>query len=157
MDITVLNPPPSPGEVYSYFRRLPLPQLAARHQPPGNGLSNLPVIFYTDAPTTQTFTVDVRGFDVVIDARAVEFTWRTGDPARPTITTTDPGAPYPDHTITHDYRSGTYTASLTVTWAGDFSIDGGPSTAIPGTTTTDGPADTFSVLQARPVLVDPYR
>ena len=25
MDITALNPPPSPGEVFSYFERLPLP------------------------------------------------------------------------------------------------------------------------------------
>jgi hypothetical protein len=155
VDVTELNPPPSPAEVFSYFQRLPLPELEARHQPPGNGLSGLPVIFYTDQPTTQTFTVDIRGFAVVINAGATAFTWNTGDPAEPTITTDHPGAPYPDHTITHDYRSGSYTASLTVTWGATFTVDGGAPVDAPGSTTTDGPPDTFDVLQARPVLVNP--
>ena len=154
MDITPLNPPPSPAEVFSYFERLPLPELEAKHQPPGNGLSGLPVIFFTDEATTQTFTVDIRGFEVVIDAGATAFTWNTGDPAEPTITTDHPGEPWPDHTITHDYSSGTYTASLTVTWGATFTVDGGPETPVPGTTTTQGPPETFDVLQARPVLVD---
>src|SRR4051794_2299466 len=48
VDITDLNPPPSPDEVYRYFRTLPLPQLTTRQQPPGNALVNLPVIFFTD-------------------------------------------------------------------------------------------------------------
>src|SRR4051812_43197723 len=115
IDITPLNPPPSPAEVFSYFERLPLPTLTTQHQPPGDGLSGLPVIFYTDSPTTETFTVDIHGFWVVINATAEKFTWHTGD-ATGEIFTTDPGKPYPDQTITHDYRSGTYTAYLTVTW-----------------------------------------
>ena len=119
IDITPLNPPPSRREVFSYFERLPLPQLTTQHQPPGNGLSGLPVIFYTDSPTTQTFTVDIRGFTVVIEATAEQFTWHTGD-ATGQIVTTDPGAPYPDQTIEHSYRSGTYTAYLTVTWGATF-------------------------------------
>jgi hypothetical protein len=155
VDVTELNPPPSPAEVSNYFQRLPLPELTTQHQPPGDGLSGLPVIFYTDSPTTQTFTVDIRGFEVVITAGATAFTWHTGDPSRPSITTEHPGAPYPDHTITHDYRSGTYTASLTVTWGATFTVDGGAPANVPGTTTTTGPPDTFDVLQARPVLVNP--
>ena len=154
LDITALNPPPSPGEVFSYFERLPLPELTAKHQPPGDGLSGLPVIFYTDEPTTETFTVDIRGFDVVIDAGATAFTWNTGDPADPTITTDHPGAPYPNETITHEYPSGSYTASLTVTWGATFTVDGSAPANVPGTTTTTGPPETFQVLQARPVLVD---
>jgi hypothetical protein len=58
-DITALNPPPSGAEVFSYFERLPLPLLTTQHQPPGDGLTGLPVIFYTDSPITQTFTVDI--------------------------------------------------------------------------------------------------
>ncbi|SEM13752.1 hypothetical protein SAMN04515665_1341, partial [Blastococcus sp. DSM 46786] len=131
IDITALNPPPSPAEVFRYFQRLPLPQLMTRHQPPGNGLTGLPVIFYTDSPTTQTFTVDIRGFTVVIDATAEQFTWHTGDAGGP-ITTTDPGAPYPAHSIEHSYRSGTYTASLTVTWGATFTVDGSAETDVPG-------------------------
>lgn len=155
IDITSLNPPPSPAEVFSYFKRLPLPRLTTQHQPPGDGLSGLPVIFYTDSRTTQTFTVDIRGFSVVITATVQRYTWHTGDPTG-TVTSTDPGKPYPDQTIEHGYRSGTYTASLTVTWGATFTVDGSAPADVPGTTTTDGPPVTFDVLQARPVLTNPY-
>ncbi|MCA0146186.1 hypothetical protein [Blastococcus sp. LR1] len=154
IDVTALNPPPSPDEVFRFFQTLPLPQLATRQQPPGDALVGLPVIFFTDSPTTQTFTVDIRGFTVTITAGATAFTWHTGDGTD--LTTTDPGAPYPDHTVTHDYRSGTYTASLTTTWGATFSVDGGASVEVPGTTTTEGPPVTFDVLQARSVLTNPF-
>ena len=155
-DIAPLNPPPSPAEVFSYFQRLPLPTLTTQHQPPGDGLSGLPVIFYTDSPTTQTFTVDIRGFSVVIEARATQYTWHTGDPAEPAVVSTDPGRPYPDETVEHDYRSGTYTAYLTVTWGATFTVYGSAPQNVPGSTATDGPPVTFDVLQARPVLTNPY-
>ncbi|SNR55806.1 hypothetical protein [Blastococcus mobilis] len=154
-DVTDLNPPPSGAEVFSYFERLPLPQLTTQHQPPGDGLTGLPVIFYTDSPTTQTFTVDIRGFSVVIQATAERFTWHTGD-ATGQITSIDPGAPYPNQTVEHSYRSGTYTAHLTVTWSATFTVNGSAPADVPGTTTTDGPPVTFDVLQARPVLTNPY-
>ena len=156
IDITSLNPPPTPAEVFSEFRRLPLPQLTTQHQPPGNGLSGLPVIFWTDSAPSQTFTVDIRGFRVAITATVQRYTWHTGDPARPTVTSTDPGRPSPDQTVTHLYRSGHYTASLTVTWGATFSVNGGPPDAVPGSTTTDGPPVDFDVLQARAVLTNPY-
>ncbi|TYP90829.1 hypothetical protein BD833_101548 [Blastococcus xanthinilyticus] len=141
--------------MFRYFETLPLPELTTRHQPPGDGLTGLPVIFYTDSLTTQTFTVDIRGFQVVIQATAEQFTWHTGDPTGQ-ITTTDPGRPYPDQTIEHDYRTGTYTASLTVTWSATFTVNGSTPADVPGTTTTDGPPVTFDVRQARIVLTNPY-
>ncbi|WP_232797018.1 hypothetical protein [Blastococcus atacamensis] len=150
-----MNPPPSGEEVFTYFQRLPLPTLVTQHQPPGDGLAGLPVIFYTDSPTTQTFTLDIRGFTVTIVAAAEQFTWHTGD-ATGQIVTTDPGRPYPDHTIEHDYRSGTYTAHLTVTWGATFTVNGSAPADVPGTTTTDGPPVTFDVLQARSVLTNPF-
>ena len=154
VDITALNPPPSPAEVFRYFQTLPLPDLPTQQQPPGNALTGLPVVFYTDGPTTQTFTVNIRGFSVDIVATASAFSWDTGDGT--VLRTTDPGAPYPDHTISHDYRSGTYTAALTTTWSGTYSVDGGATADVPGTTTTDGPPATFTVLQASPVLTNPF-
>lgn len=154
-DVTPLNPPPSGAEVFSYFQRLPLPTLTTQHQPPGDGLTGLPVIFYTDSPTTQTFTVDIRGFSVVIVATAERYTWHTGDAAGE-VTSTEPGRPYPDQTIEHSYRSGTYTAYLTVTWGATFTVNGSAPADVPGTTTTDGPPVTFDVLQARAVLTNPY-
>lgn len=122
----------------------------------GDGLSELPVIFYTDSPTTQTFTVDIRGFTVVINAVAQRYTWHTGDPRTPAVTSTEPGHPYPAQTIEHPYRSGTYTAYLTVTWGATFTVDGGAPADVVGTTTTDGPPVTFDVLQAHAVLTNPY-
>ncbi len=154
VDVTDLNPPPSPDEVFRYFQTLPLPQLTTRQQPPGEALVGLPVIFFTDSPTTQLFTVDIRGFTVDIAATASSYTWDTGDGT--VLTTTDPGAPYPAETITHDYSSGTYTASLTTTWSATYSVDGGVSANVPGTTTTQGAPVTFTVLQARTVLTNPY-
>ena len=154
VDVTDLNPAPTPDEVYRYFRTLPLPALATRQQPPGNGLVGLPVIFYTQSPTTQDFTVDIRGFSVAISATATGFAWHTGDGA--TLTSTDPGAPYPHQTVTHDYRSGTWTAWLTTTWGATYTVDGGARLTVPGTTTTDGPTTTFTVVQAHTVLTNPY-
>jgi hypothetical protein len=156
IDITSLNPPPTPAEAFSEFRRLPLPQLTTQHQPPGNGLSGLPVIFWTDSAPTRTFTVTIRGFTVAITAVVQRYTWHTGDPAQPTLSSTDAGRPYPDQTITHRYRSGHYTASLTVTWGATFIVNGGPPDAVSGTTTTDGPPVSFDVLQAHAVLTNPY-
>jgi hypothetical protein len=154
VDVTELNPPPSPAEVFRYLQVLPLPELTLHQQPPGNGLVGLPVIFYTDSPTTQAFTVDIRGFTVDISATATDYTWHTGDGA--TLTSTEPGAPYPHHTVTHDYRAGTYTASLTTTWGATYTIDGGPPITVPGSTTTEGAPVTFTVVQARAVLTNPY-
>ena len=68
----------------------------------------------------------------------------------------NPASAYPDQTIEHSYRSGTYTASLTVTWGATFTVNGGAPADVPGTTTTDGPPVTFDVLQARAVLTNPY-
>ncbi len=156
IDITALNPPPTPEEVFTYFERLPLPQLTTEHAPPGDGLSGLPVVFWTDSPATQTFTVDIRGFTVVIVAEAEQYTWRTGDRTTPTLTTTEPGSAYPAHATEHLYRSGTYTASLTVTWGATFTVDGSAPADVPGTTTTDGPPVTFDVVEAAAVLTNPY-
>ncbi|MCU1614293.1 MAG: uncharacterized protein JWO98_1833 [Frankiales bacterium] len=154
MDVTDLNPAPSADEVFRYLQTLPLPHLTAQQQPPGNGLVNLPVIFYTENPTTQTFTLDIRAFRVVITATATKYTWHTGDGTD--VDSTDPGAPYPHQTVTHNYRAGTYSASLTTTWGATFTVNGGPTQQVSGTTTTDGPPVTFSVLQARAVLTNPY-
>ena len=141
--------------MFSYFERLPLPTLTTQHQPPGNGLSGLPVIFYTDSPTTQTFTVDIRGFTVVINAAAEQYTWHTGDPRTPTSPApTRPRLPRPDDRA--PVQVGHLHGLLTVTWGATFTVNGGAPADVPGTTTTDGPPVTFDVLQARAVLTNPY-
>lgn len=156
VDVTDLNPAPTPEEVFRYFQTLPLPQLATTVQPPGgNVLVGLPTIFYTDAPTEQVFTVDIRGFTVLITAAAQEFTWHTGDGGA-VVVSDGPGAPYPDETVTYDYTSGSYTTYLTVTWGGTFTVDGGAAADVAGTTTTDGPAAQLTAVEAHAVLTSPY-
>jgi hypothetical protein len=156
VDVTELNPAPTPAEVFAYFQTLPLPQLATSVQPPGGTvLVGLPTIFFTDAPTQQVFTVDIRGFTVAITAEARQFTWHTGDGAG-AITSDGPGAPYPNQTVTHDYTSGTYSTYVTVTWGGTFTVDGSAPVEVGGTTTTDGPPVQLTAVQARAVLTNPY-
>lgn len=156
VDITELNPAPTPEEVFRYFQQLPLPQLSTVVQPPGGTvLVGLPTIFYTDAPVQQVFTVDIRGFAVVITAVAQGFTWHTGDGGA-VVTSDGPGVPYPDQTVTYDYTSGSYTTYLTVTWGGTFTVDGSAPLEVAGTTTTDGPAVQLTAVEARAVLTNPY-
>jgi hypothetical protein len=156
VDVTDLNPAPSPAEVFAYFQTLPLPQLATSVQPPGGTvLVGLPTIFFTDAPTEQVFTVDIRGFAVVITAQAREFTWHTGDGGA-VVTSEGPGAPYPNQTVTYDYTSGSYSTYVTVTWGGTFTVNGSAAVEVGGTTTTDGPVVQLTAVQARAVLTNPY-
>lgn len=55
-----------------------------------------------------------------------------GDGSAP-IDSPAPGAPYPDKTITHVYQQpGEYITTLTVTWTGEFSINGSPFQLIGG-------------------------
>jgi hypothetical protein len=156
VDVTDLNPAPTPEEVFRYFQQLPLPQLSTVVQPPGGTvLVGLPTIFYTDAPVQQVFTVDIRGFAVVITAVAQGFTWHTGDGGA-VVTSDGPGAPYPNQTVTYDYTSGSYTTYLTVTWGGTFTVNGSAPLEVAGTTTTDGPAVQLTAVEARAVLTNPY-
>ncbi|MGI8651422.1 MAG: hypothetical protein ACR2I7_01340 [Geodermatophilaceae bacterium] len=40
--------------------------------------------------------------------------------------------------------------------SGTYTVDGGPSYAVPGTVTTTGPPRTIAIVEAHPVLTDPY-
>ena len=52
------------------------------------------------------------------------FTWDFGDGSA-SITTSTPGGPYPNQTVTHTYKkSGYYTANLTISWAGTWAAQG---------------------------------
>ena len=74
-------------------------------QPPGpQALITLDVIAYTSSDT-RTLTTTVANTPVTITATPISYTFDWGDGA--TTTTTDPGAPYPHHTIAHRYQ---YTA-----------------------------------------------
>ena len=105
-----LNPPPSPVRCSATSRPSPSPNWPPSNH--GQRLVGLPVIFYTDGPTTQTFTLDIRSLTVDIVVSTTSF---TGTPATAPISrrpiparlptrrspTTTPAAPtrLPDHHV----------------------------------------------------------
>ena len=55
------------------------------------------------------------------------------------------------------FRSpGTFEIGLTVTWTGEFSVNGGAWQEIPGVGTTESAPQSVTILEARPVLTNPY-
>ena len=84
-----------------------------------------PVIVYTE-PAERDFHVtlfDVYGVDVIVTP--AEYRWEFGDGE--TLTTTDPGRPYPAFDLTHTYSQlGTAQISLTTTWTAKYRVDTDP-------------------------------
>lgn len=111
-------------------------------------------IVYT-ARDPQVLTAEVLGQSVSVRLQPVEFVWDFGDGSAP-IVTTDPGAPYPDHTVSHPYtRLGTFQVSVHTTWAGEFQVAGDPTwraLSTPATTTTTAPP--IEIVEARSRLVE---
>lgn len=136
------------------FRRLPLSPSTPSYQPAdGRGLVNMPLIVFTD-PSPQTLTTTVLGVPVTVRATPVQYAWDFGDGAAPVVTT-DPGAPYPDHTVSRSYAApGEYAVRLVTTWRGEFQVAGaGPWIPVDGTATTSSPPFTTTVEEAVPRLV----
>ena len=95
-------------------------------QPPGpEALVSKVVIVYT-SPSRQVIDTQVGGSPVRVVATPISYTWDWGDGT--TTTTTDPGAPYPDHTVSHKYTSTAtgVVITLTTTWQATYAVDGGP-------------------------------
>ncbi|WP_174721964.1 hypothetical protein [Actinomyces qiguomingii] len=99
-------------------------------QPPGpEVLLTKDFIVYT-SPDTQVLTTTVAGTEVTIHATPTSYTWNWGDGT--TTTTTDPGAPWPNQTLTHRYtRTATdVTTTLTTTWKATYTPNGGTTTPV---------------------------
>ncbi|MFV0426755.1 MAG: hypothetical protein ACK5KU_06945, partial [Beutenbergiaceae bacterium] len=115
------------------------------HHQPNNtwALVNKDLIIYTD-PTPQTLTTTLLGVNLTIEATPINYTWNFADNTPP-LTTHNPGAPYPHHTLTHTYQhtAENITITLTTTWQGQFHITGTTTTypiaALATTTTTSNP------------------
>lgn len=124
-------------------------------QPPdGWTVVNVPTITYTE-PEEQVLDTTLLGIPVQIRATPLSFTWDYGDGSGP-VTTTDPGAAYPHHTVAHTYGqpADRVTITLTTTWSGQFRITGTPSwTDVTGTAITTSAADPLQVYEARSRLV----
>jgi hypothetical protein len=143
----------TPAMVQRAFQRLAWPASRLAVQPPrGRTLVNFDTNFYTSnsRPTTQTVTLI--GQPVTIEAAPTQYTWRFGDDRD--LTTTDPGAPYPDLRVTHRYtRVGTVHPSVDTTYSGRYRVGNGGWHPIPDTLTVPGAAVDLQVVSATPHLV----
>jgi hypothetical protein len=164
-------PPPqvTPFDAYAAVLRLvPSPAIGAA---PGKGrtLVNMQTIFWVNGGADEALGPAILlGHQVGLRIHARTTTWSFGDGA--TDASRGLGRPYAaadgcaDAVCTgyfgHTYAgTGAMTVTATVTWAGEFSVDGGPWRGIAnpatGADTVDGPAATrpITVIQARGVLV----
>lgn len=139
--------------VRTAFARLNLPAAKLVIQPPdGLTLVNFDTNFYTTSTRPISRTVTLLGQQVTLEATPAEFHWTFGDGQ--SLTTSEPGAPYPDLTITHSYlRTGTYQPSLDTVFTGRFRVGGGPWRQIPGTVTINGTGQALRAIEAQPKLV----
>jgi hypothetical protein len=136
------------------FRRLPLAASTPSIQPAdGRNLVGMPLIVFTDA-TPQDLATTVVGVPVTVRATPTQFSWDFGD-GSPPLVTSDPGASYPDHTVSHPFdRPGTYSVRLTTTWRGEFQVAGsGVWQPVAGTATTASAPFTVTAEEAVPRLV----
>jgi hypothetical protein len=110
-------------------------------------LTTVPTIVYVDrAPRTRNVTL--LGTPVRIRATASAYTWTWGDGAQ--TVTTQPGAAYPNATVSHTYMYAErdVVVRLTTSWRGSYSTNGGASwSSAPGvahTTSTPIPLHVYN-------------
>jgi len=135
------------------FRALRPPGSMAMTQPRDRTLVNLETIFYAEHGQRDYPVGHILGHDVVIRVEGVSYLWDFGDGE--TVTTKTAGAKYPSKEIVHRYRKAGQTVhpSVTVTYRGSFSVDGGAFQPIPGTVTVAGQPGVLEIAEARSELV----
>jgi hypothetical protein len=148
------DPPPIRTLVLKMFKTLDWPASELVVQPPdGKTLVNLETNFYTDNTEATDIAVRLVRSDVVVTAYPIAYRWHFGDGT--TVTTTSPGAPYPDLDVAHVYEQTGHLAVSVDTQYGDasFTVNGGPPEAIPSTIWVAGASQGLEVVEARPQLV----
>lgn len=131
----------------------PEPSTVTLQPPDGVVYATVPTIAMAGAET-RVHQATILGAAVTIEATPVEYTWDWGDGA--VTTTTDPGAPYPHHTVSHTYGHATdgATVALTTTWEGRWRVGGGVWRDFDSTVQSQSPPTSLDVLHPRAVLVD---
>ncbi len=156
-DPTDPTTPPVPVVTLADFQSLPLPAAVPAIQPTGGeALIRMRTNTYVDPTSTTPRTYDLTLLDTPVQVRATPttYTWDYGDDTTP-VTTTDPGAPYPDLTTWHTYtHTGTVQITLTTTYTGEYSVAGGPWQNIPGTAQITSTPQQLQLLRAVTYLTD---
>ena len=148
------DPPPIRILVLKAFETLDWPASEIVVQPPnGKTLVNLETNFYTTNTDDTDIPVRLVQSDVVVSARPIAYRWNFGDGS--SLTTTSPGAPYPELDVSHVYDQTEKVVVSVDTQYGDasFTVDGGPPEAIPSTLWVPGATQDLEVVEALPQLV----
>jgi hypothetical protein len=143
----------TPAMVLAEFRRLPLAPSGLVVEPDRSwALVGKPAVVHAD-PAAQTLVTTILGTAVTITATPTAYAWDFGDGA--TLTTADPGRPWPDGNLGHAYtRTGTYTITLTTSWSATYTVAGDATVRdVPGTATTTSTSDPLTVEERRAHLV----
>lgn len=116
----------------SDFKSMPVEPLQANAGPAEGWLPvHMTNVLHTD-PETQELSTELLGTPVAIRATPVSFHWDLGDGN--TITTTNPGEPFPSEQVSATYsQEGWYDITLTTTFSGQFSVASGEWQDIVGT------------------------
>ena len=123
-------------------------------QPPGERVVvTRDLIVHTD-PSPRTLATTVAGVPVNVTATPVSYTWHWGDGT--SLTTTDPGAAYPHHTVVHRYRrcAQGVVVTLTTSWRATYSVAGDQPQPVDGTITTTETSTPFDLVRLASVLTD---
>lgn len=162
LNFAVIAPQVTPEMAREQFLQL-LPVLDFGIEPELQSFVNVPVIVYADATREWEFPpVTLIGQAVQIRAVVTSYAWSFGGVE---VTADWPGRPFADDCtrlpcegyVQYPFAApGSYDIGLTVTWTGQFAVNGGAWQDVPGVGTTTTPPVQVDVVEARPVLTDPY-
>ncbi|WP_373692744.1 zinc transporter [Actinomyces oris] len=124
-------------------------------QPPGpKVVISKAFIVYTN-PAVRYQTTTILNTPIEVEFTPTTYTWNWGDGT--TTTTTDPGAPYPNQTVTHHYQhtATNVTTTLTTTWTTRFRPQGENQwRPIEGTITTSETSTPYDLVRIVTYLTD---
>ena len=99
-----------------------IPIKEIHHQPATSALVQVPVNFWTTTPPNFKTSVVMLGVPITVYLSPT-YLWDFGDGTE--FSTTFRGAPFPNQSVTHTYtRTGSYAASLQITWGGTWKASG---------------------------------
>ena len=99
-----------------------IPIKEIHHQPATSALVQVPVNFWTTTPANFKTSVVMLGVPITVYLSPT-YLWDFGDGTE--FSTASRGAPFPNQSVTHTYtRTGSYAASLQITWGGTWKASG---------------------------------
>lgn len=149
---------PSEADLFAAIERewtelRPEPTQVSLQPDTGRVYATVPTVAIAD-DSVRLHMATILGAAVTIRATPSRYQWAWGDGE--STTTTDPGAPYPNATVTHAYGRAMdgATVTLTTTWTGEYRIGAGGWADFDTTIESASPGISLEVLHPRARLVD---